>query len=172
MVAESQSYGESKKKAKMRHGGRHSVANSQTSPASLDHADKIALALKYRRQGLSYPKIGNILGCDQSYAYRLVQEGIASVVREPAAELVAMELEYLNDMLEGVSQKAVEGDTRAIAAALKILEHRMKLLGAEAAERAANSSTELTPEQRRAKLSEVFQRLADAQKAAESYGGN
>lgn len=69
------------------------------------------------------------LDVSKSTAQRLVAEAIAEIKREPAQQVVDMELQRLDVMLLGVWKGAATGDTKAIAAALKIMERRAKYQG-------------------------------------------
>lgn len=61
--------------------------------------DRDARACRLRTKGLTYDQIADELGFrDRSGARRAVKRALASAVREPADELVALELERLDDL--------------------------------------------------------------------------
>lgn len=94
-------------------------------------------ALDLRIQGLSYRRIGKVLGVSQTAAHRYVTEEIGKVVEEcsdKADTLRQMEIERLDDALLRVvnSEAYKQGDAKAVAAAVRVCESRRKLLGLDA----------------------------------------
>jgi len=61
---------------------------------------------------------------------------------EMAEEIRRLELERLDRMFLGLWQSAIQGDTRAINSALRVMERRSKLLGIEAPAKVALTDTE------------------------------
>ena len=57
---------------------------------------RMAKALEYRKQGRSYPKIAEALGISTSQAERDVKDALGEITREPAEEVLALELERLD----------------------------------------------------------------------------
>lgn len=57
---------------------------------------RMAEALKYRKQGRSYPQIADALGISVSQAERDVKDALNEITREPAEEVLAMELHRLD----------------------------------------------------------------------------
>lgn len=57
---------------------------------------RMAKALEYRKQGRSYQKIAEALGISLSQAERDVKDALNEITREPAEEVLAMELQRLD----------------------------------------------------------------------------
>ena len=85
-------------------------------------------ALQLRISGMSYPEISASLAYGgPGNAHRAVKRRIAelqSACSEAAAEVKAMELSRLDEMLAGLWDKAKTGDPQAIDRVLKIQERR------------------------------------------------
>lgn len=93
-------------------------------------AEKAKQALELRRAGWSYDDIAEEVGyANRSVAYKAVKRSIAAITREPAAELLELELARLDDMFSGLYESARNGDNFSVDRALKIMEQRAKLLG-------------------------------------------
>lgn len=87
-------------------------------------------ALELRKAGASYQKIAEQVGLKaKSAAWKLVAEALSEVTREPAIELLGLELERLDHLQLALWSKASRGDTTAVDKILKVMEHRAKLLG-------------------------------------------
>jgi hypothetical protein len=105
--------------------------------------------LRLRRAGATYTDVAETLrerhgtdalpnGWDRAYAAKDVSrelQKLRSVNTETAEDLRALEVERLDEMLNGVWTNATGGDTDAVSAALRIQKRRAKLLGLDAAER-------------------------------------
>jgi hypothetical protein len=61
-------------------------------------AEREARALALRRDGHTYAEIGQVLGVNRQMATRIVQRGLARVVREPAEQVRAIELLALDHL--------------------------------------------------------------------------
>ena len=61
--------------------------------------------------------------------------GIKEIVREPAEEVLALELARLDEMLIKALESARNGDPQAIDAVLKIMNRRAKYLGMDSPEK-------------------------------------
>lgn len=79
----------------------------------------------------SYPKIAEAMGIGVTTAYDYVMEGMKEQIREPADEVLHMELSRIDEMMSGIYQNAVDGDINAIATVVKLQERRAKYLGIE-----------------------------------------
>lgn len=86
-------------------------------------------ALGLRARGKSYQEIGEALGITASGAYKIVQNALKRTQHEAADEVRAMELTRLDELLDGVWEKAKRGDSRAVVAALAIMDRRAKYMG-------------------------------------------
>ena len=62
-------------------------------------------------------------------ARKYVAAALERALREPAEEVRELELRRLDHMLFKLSPRLEEGDLKAIGAALKIADHRARLLG-------------------------------------------
>jgi hypothetical protein len=125
-----------------------------------------------RRAGLSYPKIAKKMGIKAvSYVHKLVSEGIAQIVHEPAEALVALENERFDEALSGIYETAVHGELAALDRLIKISESRRKMLGLDAPTKQELKTEDVTrtAEQMREELGQVFQRLFDAK---QGHGSN
>lgn len=98
--------------------------------------EKRQQALGHRIAGMSYRKIGSIMGVHHGTAYEWVQAELdiaRAECKEKAEELIEVELQRMDDALERVtnSEGYRDGEPASIAAAMKISESRRKLVGAD-----------------------------------------
>ena len=110
-------------------GKKKTVKLSGTAPREIRHKERMAIALDFRIQGLSYRKIAGKMNTDQGTAFRLVDDAIRAITREKAEQVLSLELERLDMMQEAVFDKAREGNETSINTVLKISERRGKLEG-------------------------------------------
>jgi hypothetical protein len=92
-------------------------------------------ALALRRRGKTFAAIGAELGFTEQAAHRAVQRALARLseqTRHEGEQLRALELARLDDLLAAVWNAALEGETKAVLAALKVIERRCKMLGLDA----------------------------------------
>lgn len=84
-------------------------------------------------EGKTFTVIAEEIGYNSPQAaYDAVKRSIAAITREPAEELLKLELERL-DVLWGIQYLTAQGgDVQAMAACMKIMERRAKLLGLDA----------------------------------------
>lgn len=109
-------------------------------------AEKQRQALELRRSGYTYEMIARALGySDRSLAARAVKSALKEIIREPAEEVLQLELGRLDGMLRGILDAAETGDVQAIDRALKIMDRRAKYLGLDAPTKVQDVS--MTPEQ-------------------------
>jgi hypothetical protein len=95
-------------------------------------------ALEMRKAGATYAEIATQLGfADRSAARKSVHSAIDDVTREPAREVITLELERLDTLLLGVWTRARNGDVQAIDRALRIMERRSAYLGIDAPKKTA-----------------------------------
>ncbi|WP_155293515.1 hypothetical protein [Rhodococcoides fascians] len=102
------------------------MARSKTSPAAIERAQRQEQALQLRLAGATIRAIAGQMKISKSTAQRYVAEAIEEIKREPAQQVVDMELQRLDAMLLGIWKDARSGDLKAIGAALKIMERRAK----------------------------------------------
>lgn len=91
-------------------------------------------AVQLRRDHFTYQQIADAVGCDKGTAYRRVQRGLDLVradLKAEAESLLALELERLDRWQRKIDKKVAKGDLAAIQTALRISQHRAKLLGLE-----------------------------------------
>jgi hypothetical protein len=101
----------------------------QMSAAALKRKD----ALEMRVAGFSVQQIANKhTRGDRSNAHKLLTQGISEAPREAATELREIELQRLDRMFLGLWAKSRAGDEKAVAASIRIMERRAKLLGLDA----------------------------------------
>ena len=92
-------------------------------------------ALELRMAGKGYQAIGDALGITAPGAADAVRRAIAKLeaeTAEKAEEVRRLELDRLDAMLEGLWEKAQDGDPQAIDRVLRIQERRAKYLGIDA----------------------------------------
>lgn len=104
------------------------MARARTSKASIEKAQKQEQILNLRLAGASIRSIAEKLKIPKSTVQRYAEQAINEVKREPAELVVDMELQRLDALLLGVWKDAVTGDTKAISAALRIMERRAKYM--------------------------------------------
>lgn len=108
---------------------------------------RAARALAYRRDGDSYPTIAQKLDVSVTTAYDDVQKALQEITREPAEEVLTLELSRLDTMHarlaasirqilnsedgEGISLPSIEQIRKLIGTQLNVSERRAKLLGLE-----------------------------------------
>lgn len=121
-------------------------------------ADKWAKALELRKSGHTYEHIAAAVGYASKGAARdAVMRGIKEIVREPAEEVLALELARLDDMLIRALELARAGDPQAIDAVLKIMNRRSKYLGMDSPEKIIQvDGAASTPAQARQIMKELF----------------
>lgn len=102
------------------------------------HAEKCREGLELRKAGASYSQIADQLGYkNESGAWKAVQQAIDCIIREPAKDVLIIELARLDTMLLALWAKAKSGDTHAIGRCLSIMERRSAYLGIDAPKKTA-----------------------------------
>jgi hypothetical protein len=109
------------------------VRKNSTGRASIKRAFRQEQALKLRLAGATYTAIAEKLGCSRTVAYRDVADALAELKREPAQAVLDMEMHRLDQMLLGLWRDAVSGNTKAVSAALRIMDRRARYLGLDQA---------------------------------------
>jgi hypothetical protein len=103
-----------------------------TAPKNIKQQERATQALNLRREGASYNEIGKAMGVSRERAFAIVKgelEKLAATVNEASEDVRRIELERLDAMQRKAFAKAVEGDTGAVDAVLRIMDRRAKLLG-------------------------------------------
>jgi hypothetical protein len=118
-----------KKKRSMKRG------ESATSPRRIKAVEEKQLqALEYRKMAYSYAQIAEVLGYKSAQsAYCAIQSALTRIIREPAEEVLQLELERLDGMFSKPYQAAQAGDLMAIGACLNIMARKAKYLGLDVA---------------------------------------
>jgi hypothetical protein len=125
---------------------------SKTSARRVTAHDRHREALELRKAGKSYPVIAETMGYSLAGAYKAVMSALKEVTREPAEEVLELEVARLDAMIEKLWPEIRAGGknmTWHIDRVLKIMERRAALLGLDA------------PVKREDTLHLTFQRLAD-----------
>ncbi len=113
----------------------------KTSPETVEAKMKAAKALELRMEGKTFEAIAEELGyAGKQGAYDAVRRSIAAITREPAEELLKLDLERLDAMWGIHYLNAQAGDVQALAACMKIMERRAKLLGLDAPVKTENKT--------------------------------
>jgi hypothetical protein len=110
------------------------MANSaKRDKRAADRAELQKKALELRKAGASNDQIAQQLGmCNRAAAWKLVQSALHEIIREPAEDVLALEISRLDAMLLGCWTKAKSGDPHAIDRALRIMDRRASYLGLDA----------------------------------------
>jgi hypothetical protein len=125
--------------------------------------------VRLRKQRFSYEQIGNQLGLSTSWVHEIFQKARKELIRDDLETIIDLECRTLDDMQASLSTAALQGDTSAINATLKIQERRARLLGLDAPSRAEHSGPNgrpfqiekaVTVDQARAEIVELFAELA------------
>lgn len=90
--------------------------------------DKRWKALQLRHAGATYRQIGESLGVSAPTAQDYVQWALDQVIEEPAADVLALELQRLDTLQMSWWAKA-QNDTKAAELVMKIMATRQRLLG-------------------------------------------
>ncbi|WP_024517054.1 hypothetical protein [Bradyrhizobium sp. Tv2a-2] len=109
--------------------GKRTTKTSTTSPRSIEFRKKAAEALEYRKMGYTFEKIGEEMGFDGSYAYRLIKWSMDNMVAEPLEDLRKMMRVRIEEMMVGVLDKAFAGDVEAQEQVRRNMELQAKLDG-------------------------------------------
>jgi hypothetical protein len=130
-----------KKPAKRKTGKKRSRGESATSPRRIAAVEvKQTQALEYRKMGYTYQQIADALGYATAQgAYCAIQSALTRIIREPAEEVLKLELERLDAMFSKPYQNAIGGDLFAVSACLNIMNRKAKLLGLDAPAKVDNT---------------------------------
>lgn len=100
----------------------------KVTPTTIEIREKHAEWLELRRRGWSYQRIADRFGCARSSVWEAVRARLAEVTAEPAAAIITLEVERLDELWRITFRKARKGDLGAVAACLRIMERRAALL--------------------------------------------
>jgi hypothetical protein len=119
--------GLNKRKPKVQRG------ESKTSPRRVIAKERTAQAIELRIAGAKYRVIAETLGyASEQAAHKAVSEALAQAVREPARQLIEIELHRLDALMLAIWPAARRGVLGAVDRAIRIMERRAKLLGLDA----------------------------------------
>lgn len=110
-----------------------SVRNSWTSPDRVRREERKRVALDYRKQGYSYTEIAKLMKEPMNTVYDLVVEALKAITREPAEQLLELELARVDTLLKGVYKDASKGNDTKIASSVRLMDKRHRLLGLDRA---------------------------------------
>lgn len=109
------------------------MSESKTSEQRIAAVERHRQALELRKAGLSYRAIADQLGYSSvSGCYKAIRAALHAVIAEPAAEVLALELQRLDDMLAGLWVEARRGNVLKVDRVLRIMARRADLLGLDA----------------------------------------
>lgn len=132
---------------------RHTIASAET--------ERRAIAL--RKAGASYPQIADQLGIATSTAYQAVKRSIERTRNESAEDaeqVLAIELERLDEAQAHIWGQVRAGDLRAIDTLLRIMERRARYLGLDASEARQAAAAEATAAAQAAQTDWLYQILS------------
>jgi hypothetical protein len=114
--------------------GTKKRGESSTSPRRIKAiTEKQLNALEYRKLGYSFKQIAEALGYKGAQgAYEAVQAALRSVIREPAEDVLSLELERLDALFVKPYSSALAGDLQALSACLAVMGRKARLLGLDA----------------------------------------
>jgi hypothetical protein len=107
--------------------GKKSVG--RLAPGRARTADRRRQALNLRAAGADFRSIANALSISVAQAFNDVQSEMHEVTREAAEEVLALDLQRLDQLQASVWAAARAGDIAAVNTATKIIELRQRLFG-------------------------------------------
>lgn len=120
----------------------HNTTNRDGQKISLQ--ERRAKALDYRKSRLTFQQIADRLKISKGQAYKDVAAAIAAITAEPAAEVLAQEIELIDAMARGLMKRALIGDDKAVTSMLRLMERRARYLGLDAPTKVEASGTAFT----------------------------
>lgn len=117
---------------------------SSTSPRRIAAVtEKHLRALEYRRMGYTYAQMAEKLGYSSAQgAHKAVSSVLKRVIREPAEDVILLELERVDALFVRPYQDALAGDLMALSACLALMTRKSRLLGLDAAGKSKGVQTE------------------------------
>lgn len=91
--------------------------------------ERMAKALQLKEQGATFDQIGRTLGISTTRAYHDVQDALKEITREPAEDVLKVELRRIDRLWQVAYQKAMKGDLKSMDRAISLLDRRIKLHG-------------------------------------------
>jgi hypothetical protein len=103
---------------------------SKTSERRIKAREKQGKALEYRKGGVTYQKIADLLGYKTpTGAEKAVKAALDRITEAPAKQVRKLELERLDAILTSIWGQIAKGHLGAIDRAIKIMERRARYLG-------------------------------------------
>lgn len=112
-------------------------------------------ALEYRKLGVSYREIARAMHISPATAHDYVTDALQEITREPAEEVLALELDRYDQLLMGHFTAAAGGDTFATQQVLAIMARIERLHGVESPKEQDGAA------ETAGMLAQVFQGIAD-----------
>jgi hypothetical protein len=113
----------------------------KTKPETIEAKTKAALALEARKEGKTFAVIAEEVGYNSvQAAHDAVKRALDAIIREPATQLRTLELERLDTLWQIQYLNAQAGDVQAMAACMRIMERRARLLGLDAPVKTENKT--------------------------------
>lgn len=102
----------------------------KASERRIEAAERQRKALELKKMGHTYETIAQNCGFkNRSGAFMAVKRALEEIVREPAEDVLKLELERLDRLMLGVWPQARDGSFPAIDRVLRIMQQRASLLG-------------------------------------------
>ena len=106
---------------------------SSVTPRRISRAEKQKQALDLRSAGATYEQIATQLGLrGRQRAHDLVKAALRDITREPAQDVLDLELGRLDAMLLGLWPTARKGNHGSVDRVLRIMDRRARYLGLDA----------------------------------------
>ena len=102
---------------------------SRVAPGRVAATEKRRQALHLRAAGADFRSIANSLDISVSTAYKYVWTEMREITRESAEEVLAMDLQRIDQLQASVWAAARSGDLQAVNTALRAIELRQRLFG-------------------------------------------
>lgn len=131
-----ENFSDSRKHVDVRAYGKYKkIRNKDAKPAGVALWEKRWQYLDLRKQGLSYYQIAQRFGVSETAVSHTVKGALAELIeisKEDAEEVRQLELERLDEMLQGIWNRATTGDVAAVDRVVKLMERRAKYSGLDA----------------------------------------
>jgi hypothetical protein len=109
-------------------GAKSTTNTSSTSPRKIAITKRRAKMLGFREQGYTYDQIARHFKVGTSTVCRDIFAAMDAIIQEPAQRLLKLELRRLDAMQSAHYANALDGDTAATLAVLRVMQHRAALL--------------------------------------------
>lgn len=106
------------------------MSKKKNSPTyTKERRERMAKALQLKEQGATFDQIGRTLGISTTRAYNDVQDALKEITREPAEDVLKVELRRIDRLWQVAYQKAMKGDLKSMDRAISLIDRRIKLHG-------------------------------------------